>query len=403
MKTSENFEHERAMKDTKYPKPKCRIPGCGNNNEAFNDMLCYPHRNLNRNNKPKSGCGRCFGRGCLNCAIANPSQPDKEEKEECCEKCEFWPDGATAPRCEFNRTCLCHSPSKEKCEGCNHGDRAESKCKEFLREGTCPHPSSAKNCRFYDENHTCEETTTPETPSQNIENSSRIIRKEKEGANFMQACDCPDVHCPLHGKPVESITTSTSACICPEGGWYSDCPMAGKHPVQEKCEHGFGKPCGCLKKMAHPDMIPQKIEKEKYHACGKDMGACEKCQKGTLPHDSEEEWVKEFKSKFFVYKLGGKFPDHVGAEKEAVEYISKLLKAEGEKSFQKFPEDSWGDRIAKHALSAYKKSLMELVDKYVAKENAWDEKSTDKFQQGALKARNKMRDEITKLIGGEKE
>lgn len=36
-------------------------------------------------------------------------------------------------------------------------------------------------------------------------------------------------------------------------------------------------------------------------------------------------WPKEFKSKFFVYKLGDKFPDHVGAEKEAADWIEGLL------------------------------------------------------------------------------
>lgn len=44
-----------------------------------------------------------------------------------------------------------------------------------------------------------------------------------------------------------------------------------------------------------------------------------------------EAWVETFLSKFFVYRLGGKFPDHVGAEKEAVGFIKSLLKAERER------------------------------------------------------------------------
>lgn len=42
MKTSETFEYERAMEDIKYPKPKCKIPYCGNNVKSFNDGLCLP-------------------------------------------------------------------------------------------------------------------------------------------------------------------------------------------------------------------------------------------------------------------------------------------------------------------------------------------------------------------------
>ena len=47
--------------------------------------------------------------------------------------------------------------------------------------------------------------------------------------------------------------------------------------------------------------------------------------------EGKENWQSDFISKFFVYKLGGKFPDHVGAQIEAVKWIEELLKTEREK------------------------------------------------------------------------
>lgn len=53
-------------------------------------------------------------------------------------------------------------------------------------------------------------------------------------------------------------------------------------------------------------------------------------QDGTLKHpipsSSENNWEKQFTDKFFVYKLGGKHPDHVGAHLEAVEFIRGVIK-----------------------------------------------------------------------------
>jgi hypothetical protein len=37
------------------------------------------------------------------------------------------------------------------------------------------------------------------------------------------------------------------------------------------------------------------------------------------------QWVREFTGKFFVYRLGGKHPDHVGAHIDAVAFIQGLL------------------------------------------------------------------------------
>ena len=63
MKSFENFESEMAMNNMKYPKPKCRIPGCGNNCQAFNDRLCYAHTPNNQNKEvrccEKKHCERC--------------------------------------------------------------------------------------------------------------------------------------------------------------------------------------------------------------------------------------------------------------------------------------------------------------------------------------------------------
>lgn len=48
--------------------------------------------------------------------------------------------------------------------------------------------------------------------------------------------------------------------------------------------------------------------------------------KGFSDKESQEEaWERQFLRKFFVYKLGGEFPDHVGAEKEAIDFIAQLL------------------------------------------------------------------------------
>lgn len=43
MKTSEQFEHERAIEELNNPKPKCRISGCNNDCRAFNDRCCLIH------------------------------------------------------------------------------------------------------------------------------------------------------------------------------------------------------------------------------------------------------------------------------------------------------------------------------------------------------------------------
>jgi len=43
MKSSENFEYEQATNNLKYPKPKCKVGGCGNETRHFNDGFCYGH------------------------------------------------------------------------------------------------------------------------------------------------------------------------------------------------------------------------------------------------------------------------------------------------------------------------------------------------------------------------
>ncbi len=69
---------------------------------------------------------------------------------------------------------------------------------------------------------------------------------------------------------------------------------------------------------------------------------CFKCFcecKGTCPHtppqESEENWETQFRNKFFVYKLGGKHPDHVGAEKEAIAFIADLVVKNFDQGYQK--------------------------------------------------------------------
>lgn len=49
----------------------------------------------------------------------------------------------------------------------------------------------------------------------------------------------------------------------------------------------------------------------------------------------QSDWEKEFVGRFFVYKLGAKYPDHVGAEKEAVAFIKSLLQKERERMVSK--------------------------------------------------------------------
>ncbi len=44
-----------------------------------------------------------------------------------------------------------------------------------------------------------------------------------------------------------------------------------------------------------------------------------------LPDKSTEGWRDDFRKQFFVHKLGGTHPDHVGAEKEAITFIEQLL------------------------------------------------------------------------------
>lgn len=64
-------------------------------------------------------------------------------------------------------------------------------------------------------------------------------------------------------------------------------------------------------------------------ACGQPLEKHEQCCLCDTPApEKKEEWKIKFVEKFFVYKLGGKFPDHVGAEKEAVIFIQSLLEKE---------------------------------------------------------------------------
>lgn len=45
----------------------------------------------------------------------------------------------------------------------------------------------------------------------------------------------------------------------------------------------------------------------------------------TTENKATGDWRVDLLSKFFVYKLGGKFPDHVGAQNELVEYVEALI------------------------------------------------------------------------------
>jgi hypothetical protein len=87
------------------------------------------------------------------------------------------------------------------------------------------------------------------------------------------------------------------------------------------------------------------------------------------------EWEKEFVSKFFVYKLGGKFPDHVGAEKEAVKFIKDLLHSELERQDMEKPTDCQF-LVISSKLAVWEKALREEFEK-LADDNIW--KSEDGF------------------------
>ncbi len=65
-------------------------------------------------------------------------------------------------------------------------------------------------------------------------------------------------------------------------------------------------------------------------------GRCETCdEECPPPQESEENWETQFRNKFFVYKLGGKHPDHVGAEKEAIAFIADLVVKNFDQGYQK--------------------------------------------------------------------
>ncbi len=63
MWTSEQGERERAINDMKYPKPKCRASGCGNDTQVFSDGFCYSCDLKNKVSSPMR------------------NKPPKEEKE----------------------------------------------------------------------------------------------------------------------------------------------------------------------------------------------------------------------------------------------------------------------------------------------------------------------------------
>ncbi len=52
-------------------------------------------------------------------------------------------------------------------------------------------------------------------------------------------------------------------------------------------------------------------------------------------------WQEDIVSKFFVYKLGGKFPDHVGAEKELLADIESLLSRQQSELREKIEGMNW--------------------------------------------------------------
>ena len=69
-------------------------------------------------------------------------------------------------------------------------------------------------------------------------------------------------------------------------------------------------------------MTPTSMKEEAHITC-LDVDCPErtggKCNKGIAPTSN---WREELVKKFFVYKLTDKFPDHVGAEKELIDFIS---------------------------------------------------------------------------------
>ena len=42
------------------------------------------------------------------------------------------------------------------------------------------------------------------------------------------------------------------------------------------------------------------------------------------PTPEKREWEDELLKSFFVYKLGGKFPDHVGAQNDLINFVAKV-------------------------------------------------------------------------------
>ena len=81
-----------------------------------------------------------------------------------------------------------------------------------------------------------------------------------------------------------------------------------------------------------------------------------------------EEWREEFTDKFFVYKIGGKFPDHVGGEKEAIKFIENLLafkQAQLRKDIEKMLDRSSSDYgyVGDEPFDAAIYNVLELIDK----------------------------------------
>lgn len=82
-----------------------------------------------------------------------------------------------------------------------------------------------------------------------------------------------------------------------------------------------------------------------------------------------KEWQQQFVKFFFVYKLGGKHPDHVGAEKDALAFIETLLSQETEKA-RKEEESRWlnqtanehDQRIREHERSICRQIFIDEVD-----------------------------------------
>lgn len=147
MWTSEQGEHERAINDIKYPKPKCRIAYCGKNVEPFNDMLCFQHTQSKNPMEEKGDGEENHTAWCKNCKftickcgnpdiISSPHQSNQEDKsKECCNKC-----SDLSQEYEIlciNTKCSCHKfnqedkdcPNKGKVGGCplcfntHHGEK----------------------------------------------------------------------------------------------------------------------------------------------------------------------------------------------------------------------------------------------------------------------------------------